>query len=89
MGESLAGWVDGRLNIQPQEEPVLGRGSASAEAEGLLFKMLLFLVTTDGDIQVLLVKVAGDGKSKGPPLNTFDDRVIIETHLNMLQQKLC
>lgn len=85
----MAGWIDGRWNIQPQEEPVLGWGSASAEAEGLLFKMLLFLMTTDEDIQVVPVKVTEDRKSKGPPLNTFDDRVIIATHLNMLQQKLC
>ena len=85
----MAGWIDGRVNTQPQEEPVLGCGSSSAEAEGLLLKMLLFLRTTDADTQAVLVKATGDVKSTGPPLNTFDDRVIAERHLNMLQQKLC
>ena len=85
----MAGWIDGRVNTQLQEEPVLGCGSSSAEAEGLLLKMLLFLRTTDADTQAVLVKATGDVKSTGPPLNTFDDRVITERHLNMLQQKLC
>lgn len=60
----MAGWIDGRVNTQPQEEPVLGWGSSSAEAEGLLFKMLLFLRTTDADTHVVPVKATGDIRLK-------------------------
>lgn len=71
----MARWIDDWLNIHPQEKPSGGWERSSAEAEGLLFNTLLFFV--DEDIQAVLVKVTGDIKSKGLPLNTFDDRIII------------